>query len=149
MQNHHLGRVLDRLARAPVALLLQLGELASNVGRVAVEDRRVALADLARVVEDDDLGREVGRLPRGTVLGVPGHEPAAQLLDRHVLGIFWRRKKKTIEARLVENIAVIDPSNQDCSQSSSKKKQYYPLFTVKDKLQAMQKLRTYDLQSSK
>lgn len=51
-----LGVVLQLLAGPSVNLLLQLGKLAGDVCGVAVDDRRVASADLAGVVQDDHLG---------------------------------------------------------------------------------------------
>ena len=50
-----LGSSLQLLARPPVDLGLDLGELASNVGCVTVQHRGIAVAYLARVVHDDDL----------------------------------------------------------------------------------------------
>ena len=52
-----LGVVLQLLPRAAVDLLLELGELAGDVGGVAVQHGGIASADLARVVEDDYLPR--------------------------------------------------------------------------------------------
>ena len=49
---------LQLLARAPVDLLRDLGKLARNVRRVAVEHRRIPVANLARVVHDDNLPRQ-------------------------------------------------------------------------------------------
>uniref|UniRef100_A0A182JLP6 Abasic site processing protein HMCES n=1 Tax=Anopheles atroparvus TaxID=41427 RepID=A0A182JLP6_ANOAO len=46
---------LRDLARAAVALLLDLGKLARDVSGVAIEHRRVAVRDLSRVVQDNDL----------------------------------------------------------------------------------------------
>merc|ERR1712047_225409 len=53
-----LGRILGGLAGTPVNLLKDLGELASNVGSVAVEHWGVAVGHLAGVVQHDDLGGE-------------------------------------------------------------------------------------------
>ena len=50
-----LGGSLQLLARPPVNLGLDLRELASNVGCVAVQHWSIAVANLARVVHDDDL----------------------------------------------------------------------------------------------
>merc|ERR1712004_518321 len=71
-----LGRVLGGLAGTPVNLLKDLGELASNVGGVAVEHWRVAVGHLAGVVQHDDLGGEVGNASCGLVLGVGGDDHA-------------------------------------------------------------------------
>lgn len=65
-----LGQVLNGLARSSVDLLEDGVELGGNVGGVAVENRRVAVADLSRVVEDNDLGVERSGLGSGLVLGV-------------------------------------------------------------------------------
>lgn len=81
-----LGQVLDRLARAAVDLLEERVELARNVGRVAVEDGRVAVADLAGVVHDDDLGLERRRLLGRVVLRVTADVAAADVPDRDVIG---------------------------------------------------------------
>ena len=82
-----LGVVLNRLASAAVDLLQKLGELAGNVGGVAVEDRGVTSTDLARVVEDDDLSVEgVGALG-WVVLRVTGDVTTTDFLDRDVLHV--------------------------------------------------------------
>jgi len=82
-----LGVLLDRLASTAINLLEQLGELAGNVGGVAVEHGSVASADLAGVVENDDLGVEgVGSLGR-VILGVTGDVATTDLLHRDVLDV--------------------------------------------------------------
>ena len=49
------GVFLELLPGTAVVLLLQFGELAGNVSGVTVQHGSVALGDLARVVQDDDL----------------------------------------------------------------------------------------------
>jgi hypothetical protein len=82
-----LGGGLDRLAGTAVDLLLDLGELAGNVGSVAVENGGVTSTDLTGVVEDDDLGLERGGTQRGVVLGVTGNVATTDLLDGDVLHV--------------------------------------------------------------
>lgn len=82
-----LGVVLNRLTGTAVDLLKELGELASNVGSVAVKNGRVAGADLTRVVEDDDLSLERRGAHRGVVLGVTGNVTTANVLDGDVLHV--------------------------------------------------------------
>lgn len=82
-----LGVLLDRLAGTAVDLLEQLGELASNVGSVAVKHRSVTSADLARVVEDDDLSVERVNAAWWVVLGVTADVATANVLDGHVLHV--------------------------------------------------------------
>merc|ERR1719325_19573 len=82
-----LGRILSGLAGTPVNLLKDLGELASNVGGVAVEHWGVAVGHLARVVQHDDLGGEVGDASGRLVLGVGGYVASLDVLDRHVLDV--------------------------------------------------------------
>lgn len=82
-----LGVGLDRLAGTTVNLLEDLGELAGNVGSVAVEDGCVTGTDLARVVEDDDLGGEGSGAQRGVVLGVTGDVATTNLLNGDVLHV--------------------------------------------------------------
>merc|ERR1719273_2350050 len=84
---NELGRILSGLAGTPVNLLKDLGELASNVGGVAVEHWRVAVGHLAGVVQHDDLGGEVGDASGGLVLGVGGDVASLDVLDRHVLDV--------------------------------------------------------------
>ena len=57
------------------------------MGRVAIEDGGVTVADLARVVQHDDLGEEVGSSLGRVVLGVTSDESTAQFLDGHVLDV--------------------------------------------------------------
>ncbi|KAF5215503.1 hypothetical protein ECC02_011819 [Trypanosoma cruzi] len=82
-----LGVLLKLLAGAAVDLGLDLGELARDVAGVAVEHRRIAVADLAGVVQDDHLRREVGRLLWGVVLRVAAHVATADVLHGHVLHV--------------------------------------------------------------
>ena len=76
----------QELTGTTVALLLDLGKLAGNVSSVAIEDGRVPVHDLSGVVEDDDLGREVGGRSRGTVLGVTTDVATTKFFHRDVLG---------------------------------------------------------------
>lgn len=80
-----LGSLLDRLTSTTVDLLDQLGELASNVGGVAIQDRSITVADLAGVVHQDDLGIEGLGTLGGVVLGVTSNVTTADFLDGDVL----------------------------------------------------------------
>ena len=82
-----LGGVLNRLAGTAVNLLEDLGELARNVGSVAIEDGGVASTDLTGVVEDNDLGVEGSSAGSGVVLGVRGDVATADVLDGDVLHV--------------------------------------------------------------
>merc|ERR1719400_1488365 len=82
-----LGRILSGLAGTPVNLLKDLGELAGNVGGVAVEHWGVAVGHLAGVVQHDDLSGEVGNAGGGLVLGVGSDVASLDVLDRHVLDV--------------------------------------------------------------
>jgi len=82
-----LGVVFNRLAGTAVNLLQQLRELASNVSSVAVEHRCVSGTDLARVVEDDDLGVEGVAALGGVILGVAGDVATTDFLDGNVLDV--------------------------------------------------------------
>ena len=79
-----LGARLDRLTSSAIDLLDELGELASNVGGVAVKYGRVTSTDLTRVVEDDDLCVEGCGLLGGVVLGVGRDVTTTDILDRDV-----------------------------------------------------------------
>ena len=54
---------------------------------VAIEDRAVTIADLARVVKNDDLSSEVGDSRCWLVLGVGGDVSSLDVLDRDVLDV--------------------------------------------------------------
>lgn len=54
------------------------------MGGVAIEHRRVARTNLARVVEDDDLGVEAGSLLGGIILRVGGDVATTNVLDGDV-----------------------------------------------------------------
>ena len=82
-----LRRGLDRLAGTTVNLLEELGELAGDVGGVAVEDRSISSADLAWVVEDDDLSVEGLATLSRVVLGVGGDVATTDFLDGDVLDV--------------------------------------------------------------
>merc|ERR1719259_1032309 len=70
-----------------VNLLLDLSKLASNVSCVTIKDRRVSVADLARMIEDNDLSSEVRDSGCWLVLGVGGDVSSLDVLDRDVLDV--------------------------------------------------------------
>jgi hypothetical protein len=82
-----LGAGLDTLAGTTINLLQELGELAGNVGGVAIQDWCVSGRNLPRVVENNDLGVEgIGTLGR-VVLGVTGNVSTTDFLDGNVLHV--------------------------------------------------------------
>jgi hypothetical protein len=80
-----LGGLLKSLTGTTIDLLEDFGELAGNVGSVAIQHGGIASVDLTGVVEDDDLGSEVFAAHSGIVLGVRGDVTTADILDRQVL----------------------------------------------------------------
>merc|ERR1712165_329138 len=85
---------LMNLGLASVALpvrtidpLPDLVELASNVSSVAIQDWRVSVGDLSRVVENNDLSGEVSAAGGRLVLGVGGDVATLDVLDRDVLDV--------------------------------------------------------------
>jgi len=82
-----LGVRLSRLTGTAIDLLLELGELASNVGGVAVKDWGVTGTDLTRVVQNNDLGVERGSALSRVVLGVRSDVATTDVLDGHVLDV--------------------------------------------------------------
>jgi hypothetical protein len=82
-----LGSVLNRLTGTAVDLLEELGELAGNVGGMAVKDGGIAGTNLAGVVKDDDLGREGSGTRRRVILGVTSNVTTADILDGDVLHV--------------------------------------------------------------
>jgi len=81
------GEVLHLLTGSSIDLLLEFGELAGDVGSVAIEDWGVSVSDLTRVVHDDDLGGEGLGLLGGVVLGVGSDVSSSDVLDGNVLDV--------------------------------------------------------------
>merc|ERR1719325_394905 len=108
-----LRRVLSGLASTPVNLLKDLGELASNVGGVAVKHWGVAVGHLAGVVQHDDLGGEVGNAGGGLVLGVGGDVASLDVLNRHVLDVEANVvARDSLRQRLVVHLDGLDLSGE-------------------------------------
>jgi len=82
-----LGSSLNRLSGSSVNLLEKLGELAGNVGSVAIQDWSVSSTDLTWVVKDDDLGVEAVAALGWVVLGVTADVSTSNLLDGNVLDV--------------------------------------------------------------
>ena len=82
-----LGVGLNGLTSSAVDLLLDLGELAGNVGSVAVQDGSVTSTDLTGVVQDNDLSIEGGSAHGRVVLGVTSDVATTDLLDGDVLDV--------------------------------------------------------------
>merc|ERR1719445_2132502 len=70
-----------------INLFLDLSKLASNVSCVTIKDRRVSIADLTWVVEDNNLGCKVRDSRCGLVLGVRGHVSSLDVLHGDVLDV--------------------------------------------------------------
>ena len=82
-----LGFLFHFLTGTAIDLGFDFGELAGDVGGVAIEDGGVAVGDLTGVVEDNDLGEEVLGFLGGVVLGVGADEATADILDGQVLDV--------------------------------------------------------------
>lgn len=82
-----LGVGLNGLTSSAVDLLLDLSELAGNVGSVAIEDGSVTSTDLTGVVQDNDLGVERSGTHGGVVLGVTSDVATTDLLNGDVLDV--------------------------------------------------------------
>jgi len=82
-----LGQLLELLAGSTIDLGQDFGELACNVGSVAVQHGCVAVVDLAGVVEHDNLGVERLALECRVVLGVGRDEASSDILDGNVLNV--------------------------------------------------------------
>ncbi len=104
-----LGGVLNGFTGTTIDLLQELGELAGNVGSVAIEHWCVTSTNLARMVENNDLGVErIGTLRR-VGLGVTSNVTTTDLLDGDVLDveadvISW----KTFDKLLVVHLNGLD-----------------------------------------
>lgn len=82
-----LGGILKLLAGTTVNLLLDLVELAGNVGGVAIQHWCITVGNLARVVQDNDLGKEALAGLGGVVLRVTAHVATADILDGQGLDV--------------------------------------------------------------
>merc|ERR1712243_238950 len=82
-----LGVVLHGLTGTTVNLLLDLSKLTSNVSCVTIKDRRVSIADLTRVIEDNNLGGEVLNSRGWLVLGIRGDISSFDVLHGDVLDV--------------------------------------------------------------
>jgi len=110
-----LGGVLHRLAGTSVNLLEELGELAGNVGSVAIEDGCVTSTDLTRVVQDDNLGVEGVTTLGGVVLGVTGNVTTTDLLDGDVLDV----EADVVTGKTLDKLLVVHLDGLDLSGDTS------------------------------
>ena len=78
------GGLFQRGTTSAVDLLEELRKLAGNVGRVTIQDGCITGTNLARVVEDDDLGVEGCSLLRWVVFGIRSDITTTNILDRDV-----------------------------------------------------------------
>merc|ERR1712088_748595 len=80
---------------------------------VAIQDWRVSVADLSRVVQDDDLGGEGRHTGGGLVLGVGGNVSSLDILDGDVLDVEADVVSgKSFSERLVVHLHGLDLSGQ-------------------------------------
>jgi hypothetical protein len=86
------------------------------VGSVAIEHWRVAVGDLTRVVQDDDLGQErLGRL-RGVILGVTADVATADILDGDVLDV----ESNVVSGDSLGKLLVVHLNRLDLSGNTSR-----------------------------
>merc|ERR1719470_169114 len=108
-----LGVVFCGFTCTTVNLLLDLSELASNVGGVTIQDWRVSVGDLSRVVQDDDLSGEVSDTSCWLVLGVRGDIPSLDVLHCDVLDVEPNVVSRgSLGERLVVHLHGLDLSGQ-------------------------------------
>jgi hypothetical protein len=110
-----LGGSLNRLASSAVNLLDKLGELASDVGSVAIEDGGVTSTDLTRVVEDNDLGVERLGTLGGVGLGVTSNVATTNLLDGDVLDV----EADVVTGKTLDELLVVHLDGLDFSGDTS------------------------------
>jgi len=82
-----LGIGFDGLTSTTINLFLNFVEFASNVSGVAIQDRRVAVANLSGMVQDNDLSGEVLASKSRLVLGVRSDITTLDVLDGNVLDV--------------------------------------------------------------
>jgi len=82
-----LWGLFDDLVSSLVNLGLDLGELAGDMGGVAIEDGRVSVMDLSWVVKDDNLSNEHLGVGGWVVLGVGGDVSSLDVLDGKSLNV--------------------------------------------------------------
>ena len=75
------------LAGTTIAFLLDFGEFAGNVSSVAIQNGGITIADLAGVVENNNLGEEVGSSLGRVDFGIASNESTTQFLNRDVLDV--------------------------------------------------------------
>lgn len=85
--NIYLGIIFDGLSGTTVDLFLDFLEFAGNVSGVTVQDGTVSVRDLSRMVQHDDLGREVGGPFGWVALGVSSNVSSSDFLDGNVLNV--------------------------------------------------------------
>jgi len=82
-----LGVAFDSLASTTINLLKKLGELAGNVGSVAIKDWSITGTNLARVVKDNNLSVERFSTFWWIVLGVTSDVSTTNFLNGDVLDV--------------------------------------------------------------
>merc|ERR1711907_617780 len=103
LDDHHLGwghlddsgitrldvfwELFSDLTGSLVHLVLNFGELASNMASVAIEDRSVTVHDLTWMVHDDNLSLEVVSVLSWGVLGIRGDVTSLDIRDGKTLNV--------------------------------------------------------------
>ena len=82
-----LWLILSNLTVTSVDLGSDLGELASNMGGMAIKDWGVSVLDLTWMVEDDNLGDEHLGVSAWVVLGVGSDVASLDILDGEILDV--------------------------------------------------------------
>ena len=81
------GFLFQSLSSSSVDLALDLLEFACDMCGMAIEHWGISIADLTRVVQNDDLGQEVSSFSCGVVLGIRADVTSSDFLNGDVLDV--------------------------------------------------------------
>ena len=106
---------LDGLTSSSVDLVNEGGELAGNMGSVAIKDWRVSSRDLTRMVEDNDLGVERSTSLRRIVLGITTDVTTSDFLNGNVLDV----ESDVVTGKTLNELLVVHLDGLDFSGDTS------------------------------
>uniref|UniRef100_A0A673T8W8 Uncharacterized protein n=1 Tax=Suricata suricatta TaxID=37032 RepID=A0A673T8W8_SURSU len=114
-----LGTIFQLFPRTTVNLLLQLSELAGDVGGVTVQHRCIAGTDLAWMVQDNHLSCEASCFHQWVIFAITSHIASTNIFDRYILDVEAHivPRKSLTQSFMVHFIRFYFSCNVDWSKS--------------------------------